>query len=310
MDEVSDDAIHPIGVAAERAGITPDVIRAWERRYGVVDPNRDEAGRRVYTSADIARLRLLARATEGGHSIGQVVELPPDQLEELVRTDEAARRAAAPVSEVPESAREVVEAALARVEALDAAGLEALLLRAASLHGVPLLLRGVLAPFFHAVGDQWHEGLFTAAQEHMASAIVRGVLSRLLSGIPVPPGAPALLVATPAGERHEIGALLVAATATLEGWLVTYLGADLPAADIAGAARETRARAVAVSAVYAPRPEALADEISALRAALASDVTLFLGGAATGGLGTSLDGVEALGDLASFQAYLRGMGRR
>lgn len=312
METTSDDAIHPIGVAAERAGISPDLIRAWERRYGVVEPGRDEAGRRVYTSADIARLRLLARATEGGRSIGQVADLEQAALDELVREDEAARRADAPPTVVPEGVAQVVEAALGHARALDAAALEALLLRAASLHGVPLLLRGVLAPLFRAVGDLWHEGSLTPSQEHLASATVRGVLARVLAGVPVAADAPMLLVTTPAGERHEIGALLAAAAATVEGWRVTYLGTDLPAADIAAAARETRARAVAVSAVYAPGPEALVDELRALRASLPRDVALVLGGAAAADAseGIEREGVAVPGDLDAFQAHLRALARR
>ena len=310
--DASEEAIHPIGVAAERAGITPDLVRAWERRYGVVEPARDEAGRRVYTSADVARLRLLARATVGGRSIGQVAELDPAELEELVREDEAARRAASPATPVPDSVADVVEAALERAAALDAPGLEALLLRTASLHGIPLLLRGVVAPFFRTVGDLWHQGSLTPAQEHLASATVRGVLSRVLSTVPVAAEAPALLVATPAGERHEIGALLAAAAATVEGWRVTYLGADLPAADIAAAARQTRARAVAVSVVYAPRSNDLGEELGALRAALPADVALLVGGAAASGVRAVLrgDGVTMLDDLDALQAHLRTLAPR
>ncbi|MEX0893926.1 MAG: MerR family transcriptional regulator [Gemmatimonadota bacterium] len=312
MDTANEDAIHPIGVAAARAGISPDLVRAWERRYRVVEPGRDDAGRRVYTSADIARLRMLARATDGGRSIGQVAELAPRALAELIREDDAARRADAPSTVVPEGTARVVEAALEHGRRLDAPALEALLLRSSAVHGVPLLLRGVLVPLFREVGELWHQGLLTPPQEHLVTATVRGVLARVLGGIPAADDAPRLMVATTAGERHEIGALLAAAAATVEGWSVTYLGADLPAADIAVAAREVRARAVAVSAVYAPSLEALVMELETLRDALPDDVTLLVGGAAGASACQRLgnQGIRAPGDLDGLQGHLRALVRR
>ncbi len=305
-----EEAIHPIGVAAERAGLSPDVIRAWERRHGVVEPQRDEAGRRVYTAGDIDRLRLLAHATAGGRSIGQVVDLPPAELEELVRQDEAARRAASAPREIPESLADVVDSALQRVMALDAAGLEALLARAASVHGLPLLLRGALAPLFGAIGERWHEGGLSPSQEHLASATVRSLLSRLLGGLSVAADAPGLVVATPPGERHEIGVLMAMAEATVEGWRVTYLGTDLPAADIAGAVRDTRARAVALGAVYAPDPDALRRDVEALRLALPGDVPVLLGGAAAPPFADEAEGVVVLETLDDLAPVLRSLVRR
>ncbi len=298
-------AIHPIGVAAERSGLTADVIRAWERRYGVVEPRRDAAGRRVYTAADIARLRLLSRATEGGRSIGQVADLDASRLEEIVAQDEAGRRAAAPGPRVPDSAGEVVAEALKRVRALEGAALESLLVRTASLYGVPAFLRAVVAPLFRAIGDEWHAGSLLPSQEHLATAIVRSVLGRVLARIPVAGDAPVLLVATPAGERHEIGALLAAAEATIEGWRVVYLGADLPAAEIASAAKVVGARMVALGSVYAPDPGSLRREVEAVRAALPEQVTLLVGGPAMVLLAGELGGAEGvvitddLDDLAS-----------
>lgn len=305
MSSGEEGAIHPIGVAAERSGLTADVIRAWERRYGVVEPRRDAAGRRVYTSADIARLRLLSRATEGGRSIGQVADLDAARLEELVAQDQAARRAAAPGPRVPKSAGEVVAEALKRVRGLDGAGLESLLVRSASLYGVPAFLRGVLAPLFREIGEEWHAGRLVPSQEHLATALARSVLGRLLARIPVPADAPVVLVATPAGERHEIGALLAAAEATVEGWRVVYLGADLPAVEIASAARVVGARLVALGAVYAPEPAELRREVEEVRAELPEAVTLLLGGPAMVLLAGELRGAEgvviaeSLDDLAS-----------
>lgn len=272
-------AIHPIGVVAERAGVSPDVVRAWERRYGVVEPERDASGRRVYTQSDIDRLVLLARATEGGRSIGQVANLENGVLEELIR-ERAAARATAPRLDLPADSGELVRQGMRLVRALDGHQLEVFLLHAASRHGVPVLLRAVVGPLFREIGVEWHAGNLTAAQEHLATTTVRGVLVRLLGSLPRIDEAPVLLAATPAGERHEIGVLMVVAEAVTLGWRVTYLGADLPADEIASAATQTGARAVALGAVYAPDPAGLSREISALRRALSGDIALMVGGAA------------------------------
>lgn len=307
MNNGRDEALHPIGVAAERAGISPDVVRAWERRYGVVEPARDDAGRRVYTSADVRRLRLLAQATEGGRSIGQVANLPTPDLADLVREDETARRRVASTPSRNGLPDDLVERALARVRALDGPGLDALLVRTASLQGVPALLRDVLAPLFRAIGDAWHAGELTSAQEHLASATTRGALGRLLANLSAPAEAPVLVVGTPAGDRHEIGALLAAAAATLEGWRVVYLGPDLPAADIAGAVRETGATAVALSVVFAPAPAALAAEIKELRSVLPDAVGILVGGGAAPALAPLMEatpGVGFVAELDDLRAHL------
>ncbi|MBA2246438.1 MAG: MerR family transcriptional regulator [Gemmatimonadetes bacterium] len=297
---------HPIGVVAERTGLTTDVLRIWERRYGVVEPQRDEAGRRLYTDLDIERLRLLARATAAGRSIGQLAELSHEELTELVRGDEAARRSAAPSTGTTAGAQVFVDQALERVRALDGEGLEALLRRAAALLGMPVFLETVAAPLFRRIGEEWHAGRLTPVHEHLASAVVRPLLSTLRGGMPASAGAPALVVATPAGEPHEIGALLVAAAGAVAGWRTIYLGPDLPADEIARGARETGARAVAVSLVYVTDPEALLAQLAALRQQLPAGVPLLAGGGAAAGLEEDLErvGILALRNLQELRTAL------
>jgi MerR family transcriptional regulator, light-induced transcriptional regulator len=143
------------------------------------------------------------------------------------------------------------------------------------------------------------------AQEHMASGVAHPVMARVRGALPVGADAPAIVVAVPAGERHEIGALLAAGTAALEGWRVTYLGADLPAAEIAGAARETGARMVALSSVYAD-PESLVQELRLLRKALPPDVEVVIGGQGVTTLNSAGDvpGVATLSDLDGLRERL------
>ncbi len=298
-------AVHPISVVAERTGLSPDVLRVWERRYAVVTPERDEAGRRLYSDADIERLRLLSQATSSGRSIGQLLELDAAELEALVRADEAARwQPARPAPDAGEAG--YVERAFACTHTFDAAGLEAELARGAARVGAARFIEGIVAPLFRRIGDAWHAGEVGIAQEHMATAVAHVVLDRVRTSLPVDADAPVLLVATPAGERHEIGALLAAGAAALEGWRVTYLGADLPAREIATAALDAGARAVALSSIYPTDRAALAAELRTLRDALPARITLYVGGPGMTRLNGdgALPGVTVLEDIGALRQRL------
>lgn len=310
--EVSDStpaggARHPIGVVSERTGLSPDVLRVWERRYGVVEPSRTEGGQRLYTDADIERLRLLHLATLAGRSIGQVADMPMSVLADLVREDEEERGRAPRLASAPDVTG-YVDAAFAAVQELDVAGLEAQLRRAVVVLGVRVFLTGVAAPLFRRIGDEWHAGRLGSGQEHLATVVLRGVLERLLSAFGSRPGAARLVVATPAGEHHEIGALLVASAALGEGWNVVYLGPDLPAAEIASVALAKGARAVALSAVLEDSVD-VAGEVAALRAALPSHVPVVVGGEAALAREADLAAVGGVvvRDLAGLGPVLRGL---
>src|SRR5688500_6713530 len=131
---------HPIGVVAERTGLSPDLLRVWELRYRAVEPSRAADGQRLYSDDDVERLRLLRLGTLAGRSIRQVAQLPTEALTQLVREDEAARQRAARREEraLPASVGEDVERALALARAVDAPGLESLLRRSAAALGVPV----------------------------------------------------------------------------------------------------------------------------------------------------------------------------
>ena len=300
---------HPIGVVADRTRLSQDVLRVWERRYGVVEPGRSASGQRLYSDADIERLRLLGQAIATGRTISQIAALPTAELARLVREDEEARGAASPRNEPRDVAVDLVEPALARTVALDGTGLHALLWRAILALGLPTFLDAVAAPLLIRIGDEWHAGRLTPAQEHLASGVVQRVISAAMQTLTVSPTAPNLVIATPAGERHEIGAVLAAAAASAEGWRVTYLGADLPAADIADAARRTGASAVGLSVIFVPDRGRIAEEIQLLRQALPVSIPLLIGGGASASLAAQLerDGVRVLRDLESLGQVLRDM---
>jgi DNA-binding transcriptional MerR regulator/methylmalonyl-CoA mutase cobalamin-binding subunit len=300
---------HPIGVVAERTGLSPDLLRVWERRYRAVEPSRARDGQRLYSDIDVERLRLLRLATLAGRSIRQVAQLPTEMLTQLVREDEAARQRAARWEEraVPASVGEDVARALELARAVDAPGLESLLRRAAAALGVPIFLDVLVAPLLRQMGEEWEAGRLAVAQEHLATAIIQRVLEGIIHFLVAPHGAPNLLLATLIGEQHKMGALLAAAAAAAEGWRVTYLGPDLPAGEIATAAVAARARVVGVSIVRLVEPELVLAELRTLRTQLPASVPLLAGGAGAVGLAPELDGsgIHVVGDLSELRAALR-----
>lgn len=275
---------HPISVVAQRTGLSPDLLRVWERRYGVVAPGRGSGGQRVYSDADIMRLRLLRDATVAGRSIGQVAGLPTPELARLVEEDAASRAADRPLEQRREL-RILVEAMVVLAAELDSARLDATLRRAAARLGLPQFLNGVAVPTLRRIGEEWHAGRLSPAHEHLASSIFHDIVADILRMALPDPAGPVIVVATPAGERHVNGALSIAALAAVSGWNVIYLGADLPAADIAGAASSAGAALVALSLTQVGDRRRLIDELRALRELLPASVAMWVGG----------NGVPALG---------------
>ena len=278
---------HPIGVAAERTGLSPDVLRVWERRYQAVEPDRSEGRQRLYSDDDIERLRLLRLATLPGRGISSVVSFSTPDLARMVDEDAAARVQAAPSADGAPADAALIDEAIMRVHAFDAVGLDWLLRRSASELGIAGFIEQLAAPLLRRVGDEWHAGRLSIAQEHHATSLVRGVLIGALQAGNPPSDAPAVVVATTAGERHEVGALFVAALALAQGWRVTYLGADLPADDIVHAATSTNARAVAISVVAADAMRVVS-ELGVIRRALPPDVALIVGGSGSADVAPSL----------------------
>ena len=294
-------AHHSIQSVARRTGLTAHAIRVWEKRYGAVKPSRTGTNRRLYTDAEIERLQLLRRATEAGHSIGAIATLKNARLTEL----------AAPVAESPrartatargKSAGEFVRQCIAATQKLDALGFEDALHRATVALGQHGLLEQVVAPVAQAIGDLWRDGTITAAHEHFASAAIRVFLGHASRPFALPANAPHLIVATPSGQLHELGAVMVAAAATVLGWRVTYLGTSLPAAEIAGAAMNSSARAVALSIVYPADDEQLPGELEKLRRYLPAEVAIIIGGRASASYDEAIRriGAERSGSMSEF----------
>ncbi|MHB1191870.1 MAG: MerR family transcriptional regulator [Longimicrobiales bacterium] len=302
---------HPIRVVAQRTGLTPATLRAWERRYGLVEPHRSEGGQRLYSDRDVERLTRLHLLAEAGRAISLVAGLGDDEAEALLQEDQDRRRrvptdSAGERSVTLPTAPRLVDHVFGRVAALDGDGLESALRRAAVTLGAHAFLEDVVGPLLHRVGVAWAQEELGTAEEHLCTTVTERVLAWLGEPSAADPGSPRIVVATLSGERHGLGARLVAAAAGLEGWHVTHLGVDLPARDIAGAARTLGAAAVAVSLVNADTLPGAGKALAELHQGLPEGTAILLGGGAASRLdaGALPPGAEVVTGLADLRRAL------
>ena len=282
-----------IQAVAEKTGLTPHVIRAWERRYRAIEPERSAGKHRLYSEAEIERLTLLNRAVRGGHSIGKIAARPTEELRALVASEMAAARPLRD-SGVEDAGAPFRAEALAAVRRFDGPGLEEALRGALVLLGHQGLLRLAVAPLAQEIGEQWRTGELTAAHEHFFTAKVKVFLGELTRQFATPLNAPRIIVATPTGQLHELGAVMAASTAANLGWRTIYLGPSLPAHEIAGAALRNEAAAVALSIVYPEDDPQLARELTDLARLLPGGTRILAGGRAARGYFETLVRIGAL----------------
>jgi MerR family transcriptional regulator, light-induced transcriptional regulator len=249
---------HPglrIGELSRRVGVTPDVLRAWERRYGVLRPHRSRSGQRLYGEDDEARVRRMLALIESGYSAAV-----------------AARLAAAPEAPAPppQSGALAGLGALAddlraSLHALDEAGAEAALDSLMAGFALDTVLRDVVLPFLRDLGERWARGTVSVGQEHFATAVVAGRLHALARGWDAGVG-PRAVLACPSDERHDLGLLCFALALRGRGWRVSYLGADTPTGAIADVAATLDAELVVLGAVRAEPLVGVAQPLAQLAA--------------------------------------------
>lgn len=299
---------HPIRVVSRRTGLKPDRIRAWERRYGAICPDRTETGRRLYSDNDIDRLVLLERLIAAGWRISDIARLDRERLSELIISE---RRMAFEGREDGNGNERDGELRSYRREALEATlelNRERLqtILRDAMLSLTPIQFRGrMLLPLLNDIGSLWRSGGMRIAHEHFASVIVRMFIDTMRHPVRGE-SRPGLLVATPAGQFHEFGALMAAAAAEEIGWEAHYLGSNLPAEEIAAAAAVLDVKAVAVSTIYKDSEQTLIDDLRAIRRLVHSKIPLLIGGRAASDFADPIGeiGWVYLGAFEELQSYL------
>jgi MerR family transcriptional regulator, light-induced transcriptional regulator len=233
-----------IGELARRTRLTPDVLRVWERRYGLLQPRRTAGNRRLYSRADQARVSLMQRYIAAGK--------PPAHAAEIV----CARQVSIDVGDAPAVASHEVEAAHEELrQALDRfqeSPAQRVLERLFLVHSRLAVIRDVLLPYLRAVGERWADGHLNVAQEHFTSIFLEARFMAMARGWDRGAGPRALLACAP-GERHVFGLISFGIALHDLGWRITYLGADVPIEMVHYAATRVAPSLIALSAVVPER---------------------------------------------------------
>jgi len=270
------------------SGLSKLVLHAWERRYGFKPANRSASGRRFYTAGQVERLRQLKTCSDAGYRIGALMPLTPETLLLLHEQVTATQGMA-----------EIVEAA----EALDNDTLQHMLQARAEAQDPETFIRRTALPLMHEVGTRWAAGRLSIAAEHMTTAQIKRILGSMFDRCAPPPrDAPRLIATTPEREEHDVGALIVTLVARLHGWNALFLGASLPAEEVAEAAHRRQARVVCLSALTG-RGKALERHLLDLRTKLTATIGIWIGGYAYSSL-QPIAGTTFLADLDAFTAAL------
>lgn len=299
---------YPIRVAARMAGLTPATVRAWEKRYGAITPDRTATNRRLYSVEDVERLRLIAELSSEGYSPGAVAALGTAELRRMRGDGSQAAHAARKGEGLAVGAR-LAESCLDAASTMDSSRLYLTLMEALGGSDAPAAMDDIVARVLREIGARWERGTFSVAHEHAASAAIRQSLGWLLSvlqvSVPRRTDVPAVVVAAPAGDLHELGALMAAVTAAAGGWRVVYLGPNCPAPDIAVAVTESQAGAVALG-MGGPVPRvALLRELRALRRELPLDIDIIVGGRNAAALSDADLAALAVSRLATMREFAR-----
>src|SRR5690606_33121712 len=251
-------AMYPVKAAAELSGLTPETLRAWERRHAAVVPHRDAQGRRLYDAAMVDRLARLHRLTDRGHPIRDLARLDDAALDGLL--EERRQAGYGGLEALPGQLLDAV--ADYRVDAFD----RELSVAIATLP-LPVLLARVVMPLLREVGLRWADGRLAIAQERLVSSMLRARLLSILNqhgrG-----QRPPVVFATLSGEPHELGLLGAALHLHELGMPVLYLGTELPAPELARVANRLQAGSVAVSSVDPGQARAALESLRVLDAEL------------------------------------------
>jgi MerR family transcriptional regulator, light-induced transcriptional regulator len=245
-----------IGELSRRVGVTPEVLRAWERRYGILSPTRTEGGFRLYGEDDERRVRRMLENLEKGLSAAEAAGLA--RAESASRPDPAA---GTDDGSGPPTAAALGEQLRRALDGFDDVGAHSVVDRLLGSYPLEIVLRDAVLPYLHQLGERWAHAEASIAQEHFASALLRGRLLALARDWGRGRGPHALLACVP-GDQHDLGLICFALALRAHGWRITYLGADTPLPTLIDTAELLQPALVVVSAAL---PELAQSALGGLR---------------------------------------------
>ncbi len=286
---------YSIKAVSSITGINEHTIRAWEKRYNAITPQRSDSNRRFYSDLEIEKLRLLNKAVNIGHNIGSIAKLSIADLNSMLDNNPVHSTNDKIYSdEVLADTETLLRLCIDAIKEYDGKSLETLLLKASTKMSQPHLIENLIVPLIYKVGDLWHDGNIRIANEHLASAVIRFFLMNLIDQHTPSQNAPIIISATPRGQEHELGALIVGVVASSAGWKVIYLGPNLPVEEIAAVTVNLNAKIVSLSIVYPNDDPQLNKDLINLKKMLPSKVSLIAGGRAASGYKSTLDEINAI----------------
>jgi MerR family transcriptional regulator, light-induced transcriptional regulator len=250
---VSSDGQLRIGELSRRTGVAPELLRAWERRYGLLRPERSEGGFRLYSGSDERRVLLMRQHLRRGLAAAEAARL-------AVAAGDAPEPGPAAAQPELEAGAMLLRSAL---DEFDETGAQAALDDLLGAFTVETVLAGVVLPYLVELGERWSTGEATVAQEHFASNLIRGRLLGLGRGWDAGEGPRAVLACAP-GELHDLGLIAFGLTLGRRGWRITYLGPDTPVDSLVDTATRLRPELVVVSATTKRRLTPLHEPLKAL----------------------------------------------
>jgi DNA-binding transcriptional MerR regulator/methylmalonyl-CoA mutase cobalamin-binding subunit len=284
--------------AVERdTGLSKDVLRVWERRYGFPVPDRDSNGERCYPAEQVDRLRLIKRLMDLGHRPGKLIATPLDELSEL-----APRRSKAPALAVPAS-HEGLDELLTLIKQHDAASYQQAMQQRLARQGLQHFVQDTVAPLTGKVGEYWEDGRFEVFEEHLFTELTNRLLRQAISTLPSGTRGPRVLLTSVPDEVHFLGLLMVESLFTLEGAECIALGTQMPLLEIGRAAEAHQADIVALSFSGAFPQRQIPGLLQHLRLVLPKEAALWAGGSGVARV-AKIDGVGLFNTLDDALAAL------
>lgn len=261
--------------AVERdTGLSKDVLRMWERRYGFPVPQRDSNGERCYVTEQVERLRLIKRLMDSGHRPGKLLAMSAEALAEL-----APRRSTTPAEGSATTGADDLNALFILIKTHDSAGYHQAMQHRLAREGMLRFVQYTVAPLTQRIGVAWEEGRIEVFEEHLFTELTKRLLRQAIAALPYVRGGPRVLLTSVPEEQHVLGLLMVEALFSLEGAECIPLGTEMPLTEIGRAAQAHQADIVTLSFSSAFSRRQIPTLLLQLRQLLPPTVALWTGGA-------------------------------
>lgn len=286
-----------ISAVERETGLSKDVLRMWERRYGFPMPARDENGERQYSVVEIAKLRSIKRLMDVGMRPGKIIALSQEELNAMADVRAGSRRDVIP----PALERDI----LTMLKTHDVTSLQHTLANLLMRQGLQSFVLETITPLNRAVGEAWMRGELQVFEEHLYTEQLQAALRTAINAFPRQTGTPRVLLTTFPNEQHGLGLLMVEALLVPERVQCISLGPQTPLEDVRRAALAHKAHILALSFSAAFPLRQATDGLASLRRQLPATVQVWAGGEMTRRIRKTLPGIVLIPDLAASVNALR-----